>query len=140
MNVPQRDLLKRQKRLVALLIALAVALALTVLTFVSQATAQTWHSDCDLYDTNGNGRIDRDESQAAVSDYQAGLISRDVVFNVIDCYFDGPSPTPTPTPAASVTSTSDTHGHTHTNAKSRTAHIYADTYTSTISKEALSLS
>ncbi len=73
----------------------------------SQTTTQpsaeaSWSEACELYDTNNDGAIDKSEADQANKDYEAGLISRDEMLDVISCYVFGP-PTPTPTPSPTPT-------------------------------------
>ena len=43
----------------------------------------------DRYDTNDDGRIDRDEIFAAIDDYFDGVITKTDIFDLIDLYFSG---------------------------------------------------
>jgi PKD repeat protein len=45
---------------------------------------------CEMYDTNGNGTIEKSEAVQAVNDYFADLIDKETVVKVVQCYFAGP--------------------------------------------------
>ena len=62
---------------------------ITVTIMVTEVT--TGSALGDRYDVNGNGVIDREEVDAAIADYHAGLLTREEVITIINLYFSGAS-------------------------------------------------